>query len=81
MNHPLQQTGAGTDWINQLNPAQLAQARTLQLAGLVGQSYDGMGFAWRLSGEVVCCAEDHLTLSDAFDEALRSLPGELLNRA
>jgi hypothetical protein len=29
----------------------------------------------------VCCAEDHLTLSDAFDEALRSLPGELLNRA
>ena len=80
MNHPLQQTGAGTDWISQLNPAQLAHARTLQLAGLVGQSYDGMGFAWRLGGEVVCYAEDQQTLSDAFDEAIRTLPVEVLHR-
>lgn len=81
MNHPLQQTGPGTDWISQLSPAQLAQARTLQLTGLVGQSYDGIGFAWRLGGDVVCCAEHHHTLSDAFDEAFRTLPVELQNRS
>ena len=78
MNH-LVPSDAGPSWINQLQPAQLAQARIIQQHGLVGQPVDAAGFDWLLDGEVLATSGQHASLSDAFDVAVSLLPSEFIH--
>jgi hypothetical protein len=69
-------TEAAPFWINHLQPAQLALARTIQQNGLVGHPVDQAGFAWLLDGDVLVTSGQHASLSDAFDVAVELLPRE-----
>lgn len=61
-------------WINLLQPAQRALARTIQQYGLVGQPVGSAEFAWLQNGELVASSGQQSSLSDAFDLAVRQLP-------
>ncbi|MDL2342871.1 hypothetical protein QOL99_01780 [Deinococcus sp. MIMF12] len=71
-------TATAPYWINHLQPAQLALARTIQQNGLVGQPVDLAGFAWLLDGEVLVTSGQRASLSDAFDVAVEQLPPQYI---
>lgn len=70
----LSPNGKALCWINLLQPAQRALARTVQQYGLVGQPVGSGEFAWRRDGELVASSGQQATLSEAFDLAVQHLP-------
>ena len=67
-------TNVSPEWINELNPAQLALARVIQQNGLEARRVDLTGFSWYREGDLLVTINQQATLSAAFDLAVQRLP-------
>lgn len=70
---PFHSPDASRCWINQLQPAQLAMARTIQQHGLVGRPLGSAEFAWVLNGKLLVTSGQQATLIEAFDVSVQQL--------